>query len=66
MRAMAVDGVGPSQSGEVARRLRKRPSSVGPTRVGLIHKGLVYAPEHGLIAFTVPGMADFINRQSDG
>jgi hypothetical protein len=66
MRAMAVDGVGPSQSGEVARRLRKRPSSVGPTRAGLIHKGLVYAPEHGLIAFTVPGMADFINRQSDG
>ena len=27
-----------------------------------IAKGLVYAPEHGLIAFTVPGMAHFIAR----
>jgi hypothetical protein len=41
----------------------KKLSSVGPTRGGLINKGLVYAPEHGLVAFTVPGMADFINRQ---
>lgn len=63
MRAMADDGDGPSQSGEVARRLRRKPASVGPTRASLIHKGLVYAPEHGLIAFTVPGMADFIRRQ---
>ncbi len=38
---------------------------VGPTRANLIHKGLVYAPEHGLIAYTVPGMADFIERQTD-
>jgi hypothetical protein len=63
MRAMAVDGEGPSQSGDVARRLGKKPTSVGPTRAGLIRKGLLYAPEHGLIGFTVPGMADFINRQ---
>jgi hypothetical protein len=63
MAAMAVDGEGPSQSGQIARRLGKRPTSVGPTRAGLIHKGLVYPPEHGLIGFTVPGMADFIQRQ---
>jgi hypothetical protein len=66
MRAMAADGDGPSQSGEVARRLSKKSKSVGPTRAGLIHKGLVYAPERGLIGFTVPGMADFINRQPTG
>ncbi|MHB8296375.1 MAG: ATP-binding protein [Acidimicrobiales bacterium] len=66
MRAMADDGDGPSQSGEIARRLGKRSTSVGPTRSGLIHKGLVYAPEHGLISFTVPGMADFITRQPSG
>ena len=30
----------------------------------LIAKGLVFAPEHGSIAFTVPGMADFISRQA--
>jgi hypothetical protein len=63
MSAMAEDGEGPSQSGEVARRLDRKPTAVGPTRAKLIHKGLVYAPEHGAIAFTVPGMADFIKRQ---
>jgi len=66
MRAMAADQDGPSQSGEIARRMGKRSTSVGPTRAGLIHKGLVYAPKHGLIAFTVPGMANFINRQPLG
>lgn len=66
MGAMAVDGENSSQSGQVARRLGKRASSVGPTRASLIERGLVYAPEHGLIAFTVPGMADFIRRQRQG
>jgi hypothetical protein len=65
MLAMARDEDGPSQSGEVARRLGKRSTSVGPVRAGLIHKGLVYAPEHGIIAFTVPGMSDFIKRQPE-
>lgn len=63
MRAMAEDDDGPSQSGEVARRLDKKSTAVGPTRANLIYKGLVYAPEHGVIAFTVPGMANFIIRQ---
>lgn len=66
LRAMADDGDRPSSSGEVARRLgRTNVQQVGPTRAKLIHKGLVYAPEHGLVAFTVPGMADFIARQVD-
>ena len=38
---------------------------VGPIRARLIHKGLAYAPEHGLVAYTVPGVADFINGQVD-
>lgn len=64
LRAMAPDGEDPAVSGEVARRLGKRTAQqVGPIRARLIHKGLVYAPEHGLVAYTVPGMADFINRQ---
>jgi type II secretory pathway predicted ATPase ExeA len=61
--AMAADGDSPSQSGEVARRLEKQPTQLGPVRAKLIAKGLVFAPEHGSIAFTVPGMADFIARQ---
>lgn len=65
LRAMATDGDGPAASGDVARRLGKAAQQVGPTRAKLIHKGLVYAPEHGLIAYTVPGMAAFIVRQAD-
>ena len=65
LRAMAPDGDAGSSSGEVARRLHRKPPSLGPTRAALIAKGLVYAPEHGRIAFTVPGMADFISRQPD-
>lgn len=66
LRAMAEDGEGPSASGEVARRLGKgRVQQVGPTRAKLIAKGLLYAPEHGLVAYTVPGMAAFIARQVD-
>lgn len=63
LRAMAEDGDGGSRSGEVARRLGKQIGSLGPTRAQLIAKGLVYAPEHGRIAFTVPGMSDYIGRQ---
>jgi AAA ATPase domain len=66
LRAMGPDGQGPAVSSDVARRLGKRTvQQVGPIRARLIHKGLVYAPEHGLVAYTVPGMADFINRQVD-
>jgi len=66
LRAMAPDGEGPALSGEVARRLGKRSvQQVGPIRARLIHKGLVYAPEYGLVSYTVPGMADFISRQVD-
>ncbi len=66
LRAMAADEESPSLSGEVARRLgKKTQQQLGPIRARLIHKGLVYAPEHGLVAFTVPGMADFIDRQVD-
>ena len=61
--AMAVDAGVPSSSGEIGRRLGRVGGALGPTRAGLIAKGLVYAPEHGLIAYTVPGMAEFIARQ---
>ena len=62
---MAVDGDAGSPSSKVARRLNRRPTSLGPTRANLIAKGLIYAPEHGIVAFTVPGMAGFIQRQPE-
>lgn len=63
LHAMAADGNGPSQSSEVAGRLGKTPTGLGPVRDALIKKGLIYAPEHGQVAYTVPRMADFIARQ---
>lgn len=60
---MASDGDAGSSSGEVAARLGPAPTASAPPRASLISKGLIYAPEHGVVAFTVPGMADFIRRQ---
>ena len=38
-------------------------TAVSDVRGATIRKGLVWSPEHGRGAFTVPGMADFIRRQ---
>ena len=61
--AMAVDGDTGSSSGAIADRLTKTAQQIGPTRAQLIGKGLIYAPEHGIVRFSVPGMAAFIARQ---
>jgi hypothetical protein len=42
---------------------KRRTSDISVARNELIKKGLVYSPERGLLAFTVPGMHDFIDRQ---
>lgn len=65
MVAMAEDGDGPSAVGDIARRLGMKPTSLGPYRAGLISKGLVYPPEHGMIAYTVPGMDGFVDRHRE-
>lgn len=63
MRAMCPEGDVGVGSSDVAYRLNKSVQSLGPTRANLIHKGLVYAPDHGVVRFTVPGMSAFIERQ---
>lgn len=63
LRAMCPEGDSGIGSGEVATRLKRKSTSLGPTRASLIHKGLIYAPEHGVVQFTVPGMAAFVSRQ---
>lgn len=63
MDAMAKDGDEPSNTGAVALRMGMKVTSLGPTRAQLISKGLIYSPEYGQVAFTVPGMAAFIERQ---
>lgn len=65
LRAMAADGEGPSSTAAVAQRMEIQPSSIGPYRAALISKGLVYAPEHGQLAFTVPGMAGYVERHHE-
>lgn len=63
---MAQDGGQPSSSGGIPSRVgASTTQSLGPTRQSLITKGLIYGPAHGVVAFTVPGMADFISRQPD-
>ncbi|MDE8344691.1 MAG: ATP-binding protein [Acidocella sp.] len=60
--AMAALGAGPHRSGDVAKRLAKKSSDFGPLRDGLIGKGMIYAPAHGDIAFTVPLFDQFMHR----
>lgn len=63
--AMAEDNDARSSSSEVARRMGLAPTSLGPYRAKLISKGLVYAPEHGFLAYTVPGMAAYVHRHRE-
>lgn len=64
MRALSVTGEQQPRSGKVAELMGSTPGGVSDVRDTAIRKGLIWAPEHGRIAFTVPGMADFILRQS--
>ncbi len=48
---------------DVARSMNRRVSDLSVSRNETLKKGLVYAPERGLLAFTVPGMAEFVGRQ---
>lgn len=57
-----IGGDSPSSTSEVAKRLGKTPSEVSMARDALIRLGLIYSPEHGKVAFTVPGMGEFILR----
>lgn len=63
MRYLAEQGEGSQRSSEVARAMDRSARSVGPTRDSLIKKGMIYAPEHGLVAFTVPLFDAFMCRE---
>ena len=62
MRAMAELGPGPHRSGEIAQKLYIDVTAAGPLRNGLIKKGMVYSPQHGDTAFTVPMFDEFMRR----
>lgn len=61
--AMADLGDGPQSSAAVARRLGRTPKSISPQRDALIGNAVIYAPQHGLVDFTVPHCGAFIRRR---
>jgi len=62
LRAMAELGAGPHRSGEVAKVMGREVSSLAPVRSQLIGKGMVWSPNHGDTAFTVPLFDGFMRR----
>jgi AAA ATPase domain len=62
LRAMAELGKGPHRSGDIAETLQRRATQLGPTRSSLIKKGMVWSPNHGDTAFTVPMFDAFMLR----
>lgn len=66
LRAMADLGPGPHRSGDIADRLRRKVTTLGPTRNTLIAKGMIWSPNHGDTAFTVPLFEEFMQRIMPG
>lgn len=66
LRAMAELGEGPHRSGDIASVLGRNVSSLGPVRSQLIAKGMIWSPNHGDTAFTVPMFDQFMRRIMPG
>jgi AAA ATPase domain len=66
LRAMAELGAGPHRSGDIAESFDAVVSSLAPTRSSLIAKGMVWSPNHGDTAFTVPMFDEFMKRVVPG
>ncbi|MBS1976466.1 MAG: ATP-binding protein [Bacteroidetes bacterium] len=62
LRAMAELGAGPYRTGDIAEQLGVKITTLGPVRASLIKKGMIYSPEHGDMAFTVPLFDEFMRR----
>lgn len=63
VQAMASLGAGPYRIGQVAEAMGKKSVAIGPLRTRLVEKGMIYAPQHGFVAFTVPLFDEFVRRQ---
>ncbi len=62
LRAMAQLGPEPQKASDVAEVMGRTSQNLAPTRAELINMGLLYTPEHGYAAFTVPHFDQFILR----
>lgn len=59
---MAELGPEPQKANDVAAMMGRTSSNLAPTRAELINMGLLYTPEHGYAAFTVPQFDTFLRR----
>ena len=66
LRAMSQLGPGPHRSGDIADILDRKVSTLAPLRAKLISKGMVWSPNHGDTAFTVPLFDEFMIRTMPG
>jgi hypothetical protein len=62
LRAMAELGPEPQKASDVAAAMGRDSTQVGTTRAELVAMGLLYTPEHGYAAFTVPHFDKFMLR----
>ncbi|WP_258065583.1 hypothetical protein [Rathayibacter sp. AY1D1] len=62
MRAMAELGPEPQKAGDVEALLERASTQLGSVRAELIGMGLLFTPEHGYAAFTVPDFDRFMKR----
>ncbi len=62
LRAMAQLGDQAQKASDVASVMGRPSTNLGPTRAELINMGLLYTPEHGYAAFTVPHFDRFLLR----
>ena len=62
LRAMAELGPTAQKAADVADMMGRTSTNLGPTRAELINMGLLYTPEHGYAAFTVPHFDRFLLR----
>lgn len=62
LRAMSELGGGPHRTGDVADILQRTSQSLAPTRAKLIEKGMIWSPNHGSTAFTVPLFDQYMHR----
>lgn len=66
LRAMAQLGPGPHRSGDIADQLGRKVTVLAPVRNQLISKGMVWSPNHGDTAFTVPLFDEYMRRIMPG
>ena len=64
MRHLAELGEGAQKSSDVAAAMQRSANSLGPVRDSLIKKGMIFSPEYGQIAFTVPLFDEYMRRET--